>query len=77
MMGKQITLKQASEKSIWHKLNLAWACFFFILGCLNLYVAFEFSEEAWVNFKLFGTTGLLITFVIAQGMWLTRHMEHE
>jgi intracellular septation protein len=46
------------------------------MGCLNLYVAFEFSEEAWVNFKLFGSTGLLIVFVIAQGIWLGRHMEH-
>ena len=76
MMGKQITLKQESEKSVWRKLNLAWACFFFLMGCLNLYVAFEFSEEAWVNFKLFGSTGLLIVFVIAQGIWLGRHMEH-
>ena len=76
MMGKQITLKQESEKSVWRKLSLAWACFFLLMGCLNLYVAFEFSEEAWVNIKLFGSTGLLIVFVIAQGIWLGRHMEH-
>ena len=38
-------------------------------------IATEFSEEAWVNFKLFGSTGLLIVFVIAQGIWLGRHME--
>ncbi len=76
MMGKQITLKPHSEKSTWHKLNIAWACFFFLMGCLNLYIAFEYTEETWVNFKLFGSTGLLIVFVIAQGIWLGRHIKH-
>jgi intracellular septation protein len=47
------------------------------MGALNLYVAFEYSEETWVNFKLFGSTGLLVIFVIIQGIWLSRHMEHQ
>ena len=76
LMGKQITLKEQSSHSVWHQLNLAWAAFFFFMGVLNLYVAFEYSEEAWVNFKLFGSTGLLVVFVILQGLWLSRHMEH-
>ncbi len=76
LMGKQITLKPHRATSMWLKLNHAWAIFFFLMGALNLYVAFEYSEEAWVNFKLFGSTGLLLAFVIVQGVWLTRHMEH-
>jgi len=76
LMGKQVTLKSASSKSVWYRLNLAWGLFFFMMGALNLYVAFEYSEEAWVNFKLFGSTGLLVVFVIIQGVWLSRHMEH-
>jgi intracellular septation protein len=75
-MGKQVTLKSENADSVWHSLNKAWAIFFFLMGVLNLYVAFEYSEETWVNFKLFGSTGLLIAFVIAQGVWLSRHMEH-
>jgi intracellular septation protein len=47
------------------------------MGALNLYVAFQFSEDTWVNFKLFGTTAMLIVFVIAQGFWLSKHMEEE
>jgi intracellular septation protein len=47
------------------------------MGALNLFVAFQFSEDTWVNFKLFGTTALLIVFVIAQGFWLSKHMEEE
>ena len=76
LMGKQVTLKQSSAHSVWHRLNLAWAIFFFLMGAINLYVAFEYSEEAWVNFKLFGSTGLLLIFVVIQGVWLSRHMEH-
>ena len=76
LMGKQITLKANSSISAWGKLNIAWALFFFFMGALNLYVAFEYSESDWVNFKLFGSTGLLLVFVIAQGIWLGRHMEH-
>jgi intracellular septation protein len=75
LMGKQVTLKAASAHSVWRRLNFAWALFFFLMGALNLYIAFEYSEETWVNFKLFGSTGLLIAFVIIQGVWLARHME--
>jgi intracellular septation protein len=76
LMGKQVTLKAESAHSVWRSLNMAWALFFFIMGALNLYIAFEYSEETWVNFKLFGSTGLLLAFVILQGVWLSKHMEH-
>lgn len=76
LMGKQITLKTENTHSVWLKLNRAWSAFFLFMGALNLYIAFEFSEETWVNFKLFGSTGLLVVFVILQGVWLSRHMEH-
>ena len=76
LMGKQVTLKEKGAHSVWHRLNMAWALFFFVMGGLNLYIAFEYSEETWVNFKLFGSTGLLLAFVIAQGVWLSKHMEH-
>ena len=76
LMAKQVTLKEKSAHSVWHQLNMAWATFFFVMGALNLYIAFEFSEETWVNFKLFGSTGLLLLFVIIQGFWLSKHMEH-
>ena len=75
-MGKQVILKEKSAPSGWRQLNRAWAAFFFAMGALNLYIAFEYSEETWVNFKLFGSTGLLVVFVVLQGIWLSRHMEH-
>jgi intracellular septation protein len=76
-MGKQVTLKENTARNTWSQLNLAWSIFFLLMGALNLYVAFQFSEDTWVNFKLFGTTALLIVFAIAQGFWLSKHMEEE
>ena len=75
MMGSQITMPGA----IWDKLNASWAAFFVISGALNLYVAFSgrFSESQWVNFKVFGLMVLLILFVIAQSLWLGKHMSQD
>ena len=76
-MGKQVTLKENTARNTWSQLHLAWSIFFLLMGALNLFVAFQFSEDTWVNFKLFGTTALLIVFVVAQGFWLSKHMEEE
>jgi intracellular septation protein len=70
LMDKKISMPE----KIWDKLNLAWAIFFAVLGCLNLYVAFNFSTDTWVNFKLFGTMGLMLVFVIGQSIALDKHM---
>lgn len=73
MMDKQITLPD----KIWRVLNHGWAGFFALLGVLNLYVAFHFSTETWVNFKLFGTTGLMLVFVVLQSLLLARYMPEK
>jgi intracellular septation protein len=73
MMGEHISL----EKSVWNRLNMAWILFFVLSGVLNLYVAFSFSEETWVNFKLFGLLGLTFIFIIAQSIYLSKHIEHN
>ena len=73
MMEKQLTL----PAPVWRKLNLSWAAFFLVMGAANLYVAFNFPTETWVNFKLFGGFGLMLVFIVAQGMMLSRYMEHE
>lgn len=62
---------------VWRTLNHAWAAFFGALGVLNLYVAYHFTTETWVNFKLFGTTGLMFAFIIAQSLYLSRFMKED
>lgn len=61
-------------KVIWHKLNWLWISFLVGLGVLNLYVAFYFTESAWVNFKLFGVTVLMFAFMIAQTVVLKQYL---
>lgn len=73
MMGKVLN----APKTVWDKLNLAWVLFLVILGFVNLYVAFNYSESAWVNFKLFGVTGIMFVFIIAQTLLLKQYLiEH-
>lgn len=76
-MAHQISLKPGVGHDLWGKLNNAWAIFFVIMGVINLYVAYQFDETTWVNFKLFGGMGILFAFIIAQGIWLNQFIVHE
>jgi intracellular septation protein len=72
-MGKQLSLPDP----VWTRLNLLWMLFFAVMAVLNIAVAYSFSTDVWVNFKLFGTLGLTLAFVIAQGFYLSRFLEEE
>jgi intracellular septation protein len=56
---------------------MSWIGFFAVMGVLNLYVAFSYSEETWVDFKLYGGMGLMFLFVLAQGALLSRHIDEK
>jgi intracellular septation protein len=71
MMQEQMTLPDP----IWRRLNLSWVAFFVVMGVLNIYVAHTFEESIWVKFKLFGTMGLMILFVIGQVMMLSKFVD--
>ncbi len=73
MMEKQIQLPD----DIWSKLNVAWAMLFVALGFLNLYVAFNYSQDTWVNFKLFGITGIMFGFIIVQTIFISNYLPKE
>lgn len=73
MLESQVRLPEG----IWNRLNWAWSLFFVFMGALNLYVAYHFSESAWVNFKMFGGMGLMLLFVLAQGFYLSKHIEED
>ncbi|KAF7600331.1 MAG: septation protein A [Candidatus Dactylopiibacterium carminicum] len=61
----------------WRSLNLAWIAFFLFMGALNLLVAYNFSENVWFNFKMFGSMGLMLLFVLGQGLYLSRYLKQE
>ncbi len=70
LMGEQLDLPAV----VWQRLNFAWVAFFAFMGLLNIYVAYSFSTDRWVDFKLFGGLGLMLAFTVAQGIYLSRHM---
>jgi intracellular septation protein len=73
MLGENVQL----ERSLWRKLNIAWATFFLAVGGINLYVAYSFSTNVWVNFKLFGVLGLTLVFGLLQAVWLSSKLPAE
>ncbi len=61
----------------WANLNLTWVIFFVVAGALNIYVAYNYAESTWVNFKLFGLLGLTFVFIVAQSFWLARNIDRD
>ncbi|NDP41765.1 MAG: septation protein A [Aromatoleum sp.] len=64
-------------EAVWVRLTWAWVAFFACMAAVNWYVAFHFSTETWVNFKVWGGIGLFLAFALVQGLWLSRHMPEE
>ncbi len=73
LVGKDTDVPLAA----WRRLSWAWGGFFGFMGVLNLYVAYHFSTDIWVNFKLFGSLGLMVVFVVGQGIYLSRHIKPQ
>jgi len=73
MLGEGLTLPE----NIWTKLNLAWAIFFLFCGALNIYIAYNFELETWVNFKVFGLMGLTFVFAIGSIFSLYKYLPQD
>lgn len=67
--------KLALPAPIWTRLNLSWAIFFVLMGFANIFVAYHFSTDIWVDFKLFGSLGFTIIFVLLQAIYMARHAQ--
>jgi intracellular septation protein len=73
MMQKQVTLPDG----VWTRLLMSWIGFFAVMGVLNIYVAYNFSLDTWVNFKMFGGIGLMLVFVLLQALLLAKHVQDK
>jgi len=73
MLKEQLQMPE----SAWTRLNWSWVGFLGFMGAANLYVAFNFSTDTWVNFKLFGGMGLMLVFVVLQALFLARYVEDK
>ena len=73
LVGAQLEL----PKPVWQRLNLAWIAFFVLMGVANLYVAYTYSTSVWATFKVFGLTGLMLLFMLAQGFYIARFLKDD
>ena len=70
MLGAQIKLPE----DVWRKLTAAWIIYSLFMAALNAYVAWFYSTEQWVNFKLWGYAFPLV-FLVAQGLYIAKYLE--
>ena len=77
LMHKLLSEKITLTDTGWRTVNLSWIGFFTAMGFINLFVAYRYSTDTWVNFKLFGGMGLTLVFVLIQGLFLARHIVEE
>ena len=73
LLETSITLPE----SIWTSLNRNWIVFFVMMGAINLWVAYSFATNTWVNFKLFGLLGITFVFILIQAIYLGRYIKLE
>ena len=73
LLAEQMELPEAA----WKTVNWSWIGFVLFMGVANLVVAFNFSTDDWVNFKLFGGMGLMLVFVLGQGLVLSKYLEEN
>jgi intracellular septation protein len=73
LMGAQMSLPEEA----WRVMNWSWTAFFAAMGVLNLWVAYNFDTDTWVNFKLFGGIGLMLLFVLGQALYLGRYLKAD
>ena len=70
MLGKELVL----PNTVWNRINFSWGLFFWILGALNVYIAFYLPTEIWVDFKVFGVLGLMLVSTVLTGVYIYRYL---
>lgn len=62
---------------LWEKLNLLWAVIFAAIAVLNMYIAYNFSLNFWVNFKVFGLMGITFICIFITIMMLFKYLPDD
>jgi intracellular septation protein len=73
MLGSSIALKD----NYWIILSKRFALFFLSMAILNEIIWRNFSENFWVNYKMFGTLGMMFTFFLSQSFFIYKHSEKK
>jgi len=82
-IGKQTIVERIMGHAIqlpgrmWAQLNVIWIANFVVLAVANIYVVYNYSEEIWVDFKLFGTLGLTLITAVGQAVWIAMNTSDQ
>ena len=63
------------EDTYWIILSKRFSVFFLSMAIVNELVWRNFSENFWVNYKLFGTMALVFIFIFSQLFFLQKHIQ--
>ena len=72
-LGSQLEL----PKQVWTRLNLLWIANFTVVGALNLVVAYLYSEEAWVSYKLYSAIGFTLVLTVLTALIVSPHLSAQ
>lgn len=70
---KKVFVGLEMPENIWDNLEKACLYFLVLIGFINLFVAYTFSMDIWVDFKLFGLLGLTLLFTIGVGFYVAKY----
>jgi intracellular septation protein len=72
MLGSQLDLPER----VWHNLGVAWIGFALFLAGINAYVVSFYTEEDWINFKIWGY-GFWLIFFVGQVFYIAPHLKTD
>lgn len=73
MLGDQMEL----PKQAWSRLNQLWIGNFLLVGGLNLFVAYNYSESDWVSYKLYSAIGFTVVLMILTMLVIFPHIKDQ
>ncbi|HEY9036650.1 MAG TPA: septation protein IspZ [Pseudomonadales bacterium] len=72
-LGKQLNMPDV----VWWRLDLLWFFNCLLVGSLNLYVAYQYSEAVWISFKLISSIGFTVLLAIATAAIVAPHLSSD
>jgi intracellular septation protein len=76
IMERTIGAQLSLPKAAWTKLNLLWSAHFTIVGGLNIWVAYRFSEDTWVSYKLYSAIGFTVLLTALTALLMAPYLKH-
>lgn len=72
-LGAQLTL----PGNVWTRLNVLWIGNFLVVGALNLFVAYRYSESTWVSYKLYSAIGFTLLLTVLTALIVSPHLQAQ